>query len=328
MAITSVELARLAGVSRTTVDRALKGKRGISEETRARILRIARENRYRPNAIASSLSTGKSASVGIIVFDLNNQHFTDMTMAIEEYFAQRGVLSYICLSRKDIAREKELIENLCDKWVDGIILLPVGFGEVYGAWLRSENVPIVTVSNRVHGFPFVSGDNESASLTGMKNLYSRGYREIHFLCPPMRNKGKQNIYAQEARANGYLRFLKAHEDVYGELIIEKDFFPRVTALMQGAKSKPAFFCSSDTYLLELRRFMIDEGIDLVKSCALMGFDGLDYLSQFTRRPTSIRYPASEIGKCAAEMLDKLMRGDEVPDETLLPCPLLPGNIPD
>lgn len=326
MSITAAEIARMCNVSRTTVDRALKNKPGISEATRTQILAVAARYGYRPNYLASSLSTGQTRAVGIIVFDLYNQHFSSLVSAIEQYFTRAGIFSYICISRKDPARERSLIDSLFDRQVDGILLVPINDSAEFCAHLRGLNIPVVAMSNRLPGFPFVGGDNRTGAYTGMQDFYDRGYRTVYFVCPPLRRLGSENLTAQAERAEGYRQFMASHPDMRGDLIASADYLERVEALLRNAPEKPGIFCSSDLFMLAIRKRVIDLGWDLDARCALMGFDGLEFLSQLSQRPSSIFYPAEAIGEAAARVLDDAIRSKPVPAETLLPCPLQPGTM--
>ena len=326
MAITAAELAKMCNVSRMTVDRALKNKKGIKEETRLRILKVAEEYGYRPNFLASSLSTGTTHSIGIIVFDLYNQHFSYMVNAMESYLSEQGFLSYICISDKNPERERQLIDDLCDRKVDGIAFVPINLSSEFCDHVQAKGVPVVAVSNRLKGFPFVGGDGAAAVYSGMECFYNHGYRTIHFVCPPMRFKDQQNIYTQEDRLNGYLNFVKTHPEVHGEVITTSDYIDRLVRLVSDPKERPGVFCSSDHYTLMIRKRFIELGWDLDKCCYLMGFDGLDYLNHLTPRPTSVYYPAEDIGRAAARMLLNMIHGLPTEKEVLLPCPIMHGSV--
>ena len=118
------ELARLCGVSRGTVDRALNGRPDISDKTRAHVLKIAQQNGYVPNVLARSLVTGKSNTIAIVVFDLRNRHFAQMINAIQQSIFQAGYFSYICITEKDRKRETQILRDLAARKVDGIIIHP------------------------------------------------------------------------------------------------------------------------------------------------------------------------------------------------------------
>lgn len=326
MPITAAEIARICHVSRTTVDRALKNKSGIRSDTRARILHVAEEYDYRPNYLASSLSTGRTRSVGIIVFDLYNQHFSYLVNSVERYFSQRGIFTYICISNKDKEREREIIRMLTDRQVDGILLVPINEGEAFAQSLRALNIAVVAVSNRLPGLPFVSGDNIGGAYECVENFYRRGYRTVHFVCPPLRFRGTQNIYAQEMRAEGYLKFKAEHPDLAGELIADADYIDRVVDLVLKSQERPGVFCSSDLFMLDIRKRLIDLGKNPEDCCSLAGFDGLDLLYRLPEQMSTVFYPAEAIGEAAAEMLHRRIQGEATQEEMLLPCPMLRASV--
>lgn len=281
---------------------------------------------YRPNFLASSLSKGRTQSIGVIVFDLYNQHFSHLVNAVERYFSNLGIFTYICISNKDKHREREIIQMLIDRQVDGILLVPINNGPEFSEYLQSLEIPVISVSNRLPGLPYVSGDNLGGSYKGMECFYENGYRTVHFVCPPLRYKGSQNLYAQQARVDGYLKFKEDHPDMKGKLITSANYLDFVIDLLRHAPERPGIFCSSDLFMLDIRKRIVDLGWDPNTRCSLMGFDGLDLLYHLPERPSTIAYPAEAIGEAAAMLLNDKIEGRSIPDETLLPCPLLPGNI--
>lgn len=122
--ISTTKLAKLCGVSQGTVDRALNNRKGISEKTKERILAVAKQYGYRPNIHARSIAGGRSMLIGIVVFDLNNQYFSDILMRIEEYCAKKDYSAVVMFTDKDPKKEIECIKNLYHMAVDGIVLCP------------------------------------------------------------------------------------------------------------------------------------------------------------------------------------------------------------
>ena len=326
MGVTATEIAKMCGVSRATVDRALKNKNGIRPETRQRILEVVKREGYHTSYLGSSLSTGKTHAIGIIVFDLSNQHFTELIDAVENYYSQRGYFLYICLSRKDKNIEENLIRNLIGRQIDGIILTPIHGEPEFAQYLGKLDIPIVTTDNRLGDLPFVGADNALATELGMNEFYRNGYRTVHFVCPPMRNSGLENLYAQEERARGYQRFCQSHGDMRGQLLCGADYLQTLDQLLTKSSEKPGIFCSSDIFTLRIRKHLMDQGVKPGEVCSLMGFDGIDFMENLVDRPASVFYPAREIGANAAKLLDDLMHRRSRQREIILPCSLLPGSI--
>lgn len=163
--ITSTRLAAICGVSQGTVDRALNGRPGIKEETRRRILQKAEELGYVKDMRASGLVRGASWLIGLVLFDLRNEYFAQLASAVEARARALGYTVVLLLTDRDPARERDSVRRLCGLGADGILLCPAGRGEAYEQWLRGLRVPLVTVGNRLSGFPHAGVWEEAAMAT-------------------------------------------------------------------------------------------------------------------------------------------------------------------
>jgi len=160
--ISTTQLAKICGVSQGTVDRALNDRKGINADTKARILQTAKEYGYRPNIHARSISGGKSMLIGIVLFDLDNQYFSDIITQFEAACANIGYSVVAMFTHKDKEKERSCIENLYHMCVDGIILCPINKGIIFENFLTSLNIPVVTIGNRLERIPYVGIDNYAA----------------------------------------------------------------------------------------------------------------------------------------------------------------------
>ena len=122
---TIYDIAKKAGVSTATVSRVLNGvNHPIKEETKQRILQIARELDYRPNVIAKSLAGGKSHTIALIIPSITNDFYTQICEVIEEKLEQKGYHTYLCNTRRSVEKESRYIESLIARKVDGVIFSP------------------------------------------------------------------------------------------------------------------------------------------------------------------------------------------------------------
>jgi len=135
MGITTKELARICGTSRTTVERALNGKKDINAQTRERILAIAKKYGYHPDMVARSLVKGRSMCIGVIVFDIRNYYFAQLVSSIEQEAKNSGYTINIAMQEKEMEREIELINAMVSRRVDGLILCPVNKGPDFEEFL-------------------------------------------------------------------------------------------------------------------------------------------------------------------------------------------------
>ena len=149
MGVTINDIARICGVSRTTVIRALNGTGRISDATKARIRQTAQENGYRPDLLARGLAMSRTYTIGVVVLNVMNQHFAQIVNAVEERSRNNGYGVNIMLHGQDPALEQQQVNRLLDYHVDGIILSSVNAEGSYADMLKKAPVPIVTVDNRV-----------------------------------------------------------------------------------------------------------------------------------------------------------------------------------
>jgi LacI family transcriptional regulator len=315
--ITTQVIAEFCGVSRGTVDRVLHNRKGVSPETRDRILRVMQEVGYRPNFIARSLAKGKTMTIGMIVFDLYNRFFAQMVNAAEEEARKRGYLLLLALTNKDRFEEVKCLERLASWRVDGVILAPVGRREEIEDHLqhlaKDLGIPVVTICNRVsEAVPFVGIRDYEVTKEAVCAIAKRGYQKVAFLCPPLRYRGTINIYAPEERLRGYL-------DAMGELslgepivIEEKNFLPAVREVILKNQERVAILCSSDIYALEVLAFLKGLGFRIPEDVGLVGFDDIDTLQYVSPQLSTIPYPVAEVGRKAVTVLVESIGSGEKP----------------
>jgi LacI family transcriptional regulator len=329
MSITTKEIAKLCNVSRGTVDRALNGRSGISSVTRERIQAVAREYHYRPHLIASSLSRGKSMSIGVVLFDLNNRYFSQLSNTISLVARERGYFTYISVSEKDHDSEMQILQNLSSRRVDGILLLPAIQGKDYIHFLKSLEIPIVTTGNHLPGIHHVSINDFNAAFESAVHISRCGYRRICFICPPLRKKGalngKLNITSQDLRARGVGHFIDTNRGYQFEMLLQKDYADQAVAMVRHGGEKVAFFCSSDVYALELLKRFREEGLSVPREAGLMGFDNLDILTYIKPRITTVSTSVEIQGRKAMEVLFKLISGEMAPKVCYVPHEICPGE---
>lgn len=326
MKLTIPDLAKLCGVSRGTVDRALNDRPGISKKTREYILSAARQNGYTPNVLARSLVTGKSNTIGIVVFDLRNRHFSQLICSIHERIAEAGYFSYICITEKNPEQERRLLRDLVGRNVEGIILMPINDSSAFEEELAGMHVPVVTVSNRLSDrFSYVGSDFFSACYQGMNSFYAKGYRQVSFICPCADGQAHGNAYAQIQRAKGYERFMADHLDMHGELITTYDYFDCILHQVQNSKERLGFFCSSDFYALNILHKAREHNLRIPEDFGLMGFDRIDTLDYLEKPLSTVAYPIEEVGLQSANLLlEQIANPGGKRQELLIDCSLIGG----
>ena len=174
------EVARLAGVSVTTVSHVINGTRPASKRTRERVMAAVERTGYRPNTLARALARGGTQSLGLAISGLSNPYFTDVVAAIEAAAGRAGHTLLLGDTREDPEHELRIVRALAERQVDGMLLAPtVGALEHALPYLESQNVPVVLLDRFVDApLDQVGCDNEQPTARLVEHLVSLGHRRI------------------------------------------------------------------------------------------------------------------------------------------------------
>lgn len=325
MGITTKDLAKMCGVSRTTVHRALSDTGRINPQTKDLILQTAKKYDYRPDLLARGLVKGQTYNIGVVILDVNNRYFAQMLNAIELEARKQGYFVNITLHEKNPAIEKEQIARLVDYHVEGIILSSVNQGKEYKKYLDSLNTPIVTIDNKIEeDIPFVGINEREAARAASVRIIKKGYQKVVFVCPPLLDRGKENIYVHEEREKGFKEAMMCSTEVEAVIIDQVDYLGLcANQLEDGVKT--AFFCSGDIFALELMKHLKTLGKKAKKDYGIMGFDNIDVLDYVTPRLTTIDNSVEKIAIMAVNMLFDLINGKSTRTEILLDYLLVKGE---
>jgi DNA-binding LacI/PurR family transcriptional regulator len=313
--ITTQELAALCGVSRGTVDRALNGRGGVNPQTQEKILAMAKKHNYRPNFIGQALSSKRTRTIGVVIFDFRHGFFAELYTAFEREAESFNYVTLPMLSYHDPEREMECIQRLTDRNVDGLIILPVNAGPKYEAFLKSLDMPVVCIGNRLSAnFPFSGIDDRRAAHDAIAHLVKNGCDQVFYYCPPIAKRGTGNLHAQEQRLLGYEDGL-ADLDIAGEAVTDLDRLIQNLKQIDG-KKRVAVLCSNDIYAIKLQFLLRDQHEDLFQRVRIMGFDGLDVL-KFSYPPLpSVEFSRNEWALKAFGQIYQMLSGKSAEDEVL------------
>ena len=283
--ISTNKIAALCGVSQGTVDRALNNRKGINPETKKKILEVAKKYGYRPNIHASSMAGGKSHLIGVVVFDLSNQYFSDILVSIEAYCASLGYSTVVMFTDKDHEKETDCILNLYHMSVDGIILCPANSGEEYERFLLSLNIPIVTIGNKLDTIPYIGIDNDLAVKDALAYVLSKGYQKLIYIKPALKQR---NTFAQTQRLNAFVAVCEKATVNY----VITDLLNAEKELT--ANTPCALFCPTDIYAVKL--------LSVAKKYAagIIGFDNIRLIAELGLLLDSVAYDVQLAAKTAVE----------------------------
>lgn len=291
--ITTTQLAKICNVSQGTVDRALNDRKGINPKTKEHVLKVAKEYGYRPNIHARNLAGGKSMLIGIVVFDLKNEYFSNLIMEIEKCCKDIGYSTIVMFSHKDKQCEIECLEQLYFMGVDGIILCPINDGIEFSNYVQSFHIPTVTVGNKIDHLCFAGINDYEAMSEATSYVIGKGYDHIVYVSASLPENCEFNAYAQIMRYHGFLDVCKNYALEY-----QVTFDVNKASKYIRQNKKNAVLCSTDHYALKLLPFANN------KKVGIMGFDNISALTDYDLRLDSVSYHSKEIAGAAMNILLK------------------------
>lgn len=267
--ISTTELAKICGVSQGTVDRALNNRTGINIKTKERIVSTAIKYGYRPKKSEEKI-------IGVIVFNLNNEFFTELITNIEKTAYENNYSAVVMFTNYSEEHEIECILKMYSMGVDGIIICPINSGAEFSNFINGLNIPIVCVGNKIPGCTYVGIDDYGAMKELTKSIVTDDFENIIYFSPSLKYR---NSYAQMQRFKGFAETLK-----------DKSFsvISNFSDLNESYNKKTVIICSTDYYAVKVYL--------KVKNAEITGFDGIKLLKKFNINITTVAYSNEEIAK--------------------------------
>jgi DNA-binding LacI/PurR family transcriptional regulator len=323
MAVSIKDIARLAGVSHSTVSRALRNSPLIPAQTAQRIQQIAREKGYTASAVARSLVTRKTKTIGVVVTSIADPFNGEVVEGLEETANRNGYSVILATSQADPEREISVVRSFQERRVDGILVASSRVGSLYMPLLGEMRIPIVLLNNQYPGtfVHTVTFDNVDGALQATRHLIQLGHTRIAYVgdrfglaSDTERLKGYQNALAEAGLPSP--EELVAHGD--GKAAGARE----AAAKLMGAKTPPnrrptAVFCYNDMSALGVMEQAEAVGLSIPQDLSIIGFDDLFFTGQLRPPLTTVRQPKKEIGRCAMEQLLALLQGEQADSTTLI-----------
>lgn len=327
MGMTSTELAKLCHVSRATVDRVFNNRGRVSGATRKRILEAADAAGYCPNAVAQSLVTGRTRSLGVLVPDLNNAFFSALLNAAARRAQGRGYSTLVSLYEDGPEYEYKCALNLLERQADGIVVFSTSKS---GDSLRAageRNVPAVAMLNEAGGVPCVSVDYRQAMADAANYVIGKGYADLIFLCPPLARAANENMHALLRRLEGLEKAvaMRRGDGAHLTVIDTPDYMDRLGRLSFPREEKTAILCSSDIYAMKAMKLLKTRGVRVPQDIGIMGCDGIEALEYMEPSVATISIPIDRLGETAVDYLLDCIENGKSEIETTLQYRIKPGQ---
>ena len=317
MPVSIKDIARLAGVSHSTVSRALRNSPLIPAATAERIQRIANETGYRASAVARSLVTRRTQTVGVVVTSIADPFNGEVFAGIEELANQHGYAVVLANSQGNAEREVAVVRALQEQRIDGVLVASSRVGALYMPLLSQLQIPIVLINNH-HPSEFVHSvaiDNVDGAYRAVQHLIELGHRDIAYV------GDRFGLESDADREAGYRKALRgAKLSPRRGFVIPGDGKPEggmaaARKLLALASRPTAVFCYNDMTALGVLREATERGLRLPEELSVVGFDDLFFAPLLNPPLTTIHQPRNEIGRMAMRLLFALL-GEKPAEKTI------------
>jgi LacI family transcriptional regulator len=322
--VTIKDIARMANVSHTTVSRALNNKSRIRNETKEKILSIARELNYQPNFIARSLVMKRTKTLGLVITTIANPFYIELAQGIEATAIGLGYNIILCSTHSDLSIEKQYIDMLRSKGVDGIILTSAHMGDPNILVLAEEDFPIVLVNRRTYHpmvkekVDYVGVNNILGGFLAVEHLIKLGHKRIGVI------GGSSESSVGFERLEGGKRALKAYNlEEMGDYFLEGDFlkgsgYSGGKQFLKMFEPPTGIFATNDYMALGVYQAMVEEGLRIPEEMALIGFNDIEFTAMKGIELTTIGQKKYEMGTIAVKALVEKIEGRKAgPSEEII-----------
>lgn len=321
------DVARLAGVHPATASRALNPETRllVSEDTANRVLAAAAELGYRPNAVARSLRTRRSHTVGVLIPDLNNPLFPPIVRGLEDRLDADGYVALIGNTDGDDARERKVFEQMRARHVDGYVLATAHLRNPLLAEAVRAGVPVVLM-NRIaedYSLPSVTVDNERGVRMSINHLTSLGHRDIACIAGP------QDVSTGLARYRGFQSAMSASglEIQPGRVGFARAFtieegYRCAKQILAEAEGCTAVAAGNDMLAVGCYLALDEAGLSCPGDISVVGFNDMPFIDMLRPPLTTIAFPHYQVGTEAAQLLLERLNGGAGPVKVLYLAPEL------
>jgi LacI family transcriptional regulator len=319
---TMADVARVAGVSVTTVSHVINNTRTVRDETRAAVLAAIELTGYTHNTIARALVTASTRTIGLAIPVITNAYFTDVIHAIETEAATAAYTLLLVDSREDPAYELQAVRALRERRVDGMIVVPAADPQRRAlTYLAANAVPTVLVDRLAStDFDQVGPENEAPTAALVQHLAERGHRRIGMVA------GQPGLTTTNERLAGYRLGLARCELPYDDALVAggaSQAEPAREAVHRLLALRPpptALVVSNNLMTIGAIRALRDAGRRVPEDVALVSFDDVEWADLVSPRLTTLAQPRFDLGRTAVELLMTRLADPTQPPRTVRLAP--------
>lgn len=335
--VTLAHIAAVAGVTAMTVSRVMNDNGYVNAATRERVLRVARDMNYRRNGLARALKRQRTETIGLVLGDIANPFAAELSRGVREVLEERGYTLFICISEHSAKEDVQAFNSLADHRVDGVIVATRAskMGNDRLKEMIAGGIPASLIGRDFQhpNVDLVTADNLKGGYEATRHLINLGHKRIGFIGVSLTRGGSLR------RFQGYLDALNEHGlAVEEELVVgdqggndqkpgystEEMGFAGMTKLLKMKRRPTAVFARNDFTAVGALNAIKQAGLSVPHDIAVVGYDDIPLAAHVSPPLTTVRQPAREEGRVAAEfMLQRIEEGPDRPrTERVFECELV------
>ncbi|WHY94767.1 LacI family DNA-binding transcriptional regulator [Neobacillus cucumis] len=312
MKVTENDIAKMAGVSQTTVSRVLNDHPSVKDSTRQKVLSAIKEIGFTPDPIARSMVTNRTGTLGLIVGDISNPFYAETAKIIIGSARNKGYDVILSDTDHDSDSLQKEIRMLLNRRVDGIMIASVNRWDTYVSELYQSGFPVI-LFNRTTDDPNMHSvilDNEQGAQLAVSHLVDLGHKRISFISGP----SKYSTFYQ--RLEGYKHALKQYhlpyeeEMVFNENLTYKEIEKFVKSIFSIHDPPTSFFASSDHMAFFVMDAVARMGFKVPEEISIIGFDDIDISSNPYINLTTISQQKKKMAISALDILLSLIENED------------------
>jgi len=297
------DVAKLAGVSVSTVSRALNGSGYIDKTTEERVMAAVKQLNYKPSQIARGLVSRKTKTFGLILPDITNPFFPEVARGAEDEARRYGYNIMLCNSDWELEKEKMYLNLLQEKCVDGLIFVGSRLNEEYLSTLTELSMPVVLLDrNSSLDIHLITTNNMKGAYLATKHLIDQGYQTIAHISGPQLSPSAQQ------RLLGYKKALEEHGKSFDPVLVNEGDFRiaggslAMRKLLRLSNIPDAVFCANDLMAIGAMEVLQEAGVRIPDEVALVGYDGIFPSKYVYPKLTTIIQPTYQMGNMAVQLI--------------------------
>lgn len=309
--VTIKDLAKAAGLSSSTISRALNNHPRISDKTKQNVAKLARKMEYAPNLLARGLVTQKNFLLGLLVYDFRNPFYAELTRAIQDTAEENGYWVIQASTDDDPNKARMIVNSMMNVGVEGLIFASCHLEDPLVEKLLDQNFPVMLANRRLkkNQGNYVVMDNAYGAYLIVNHLIRLGYQRIAMI------RGPKEVSTGADRYKGYIEAMKGKGlEVDQKLVAEGPFFSQDTgykftrSLMRLNPPPEAIFCSDDYIALGAMKALGEMELQVPQDVALVGFDDTEISSHPKILLTTVSQNVHEMGRLAVKVLLESLAG--------------------